>query len=238
MSFTPKLRWALLTGAAEADIYQGEILNLLARRQVPFRILGKGPWKAEETQNLVAILCSEAWCSRRHSARVAVEICRARRTADCSEHLGETNRRILSHDLEDDYVLVRCGSGRLAWSREAWQDPYRVAESIHLLMSRRNDLFRLGNGASMSVRCTGSSDGRMMLIQLVSFDRRAGRVPVSLWVKPKFRAARLWKLGSNEPMPLSSKTRARRPRVLVATIHYLCGSGAGKLIGLVRQESC
>jgi hypothetical protein len=112
---------------------------------------------------------------------------------------------VLSHDLEDDYLLVRFGSGRLAWSREAWQDPYHVAEAVHLLISRRNDLFRLGNGASMSVRCTGSSDGRMMLIQLVSFDRRAGRVPVSLWVKPKFRRARLWKLGSNEPVPVSSK---------------------------------
>jgi hypothetical protein len=112
---------------------------------------------------------------------------------------------VLSHDLEDDYVLVRCGSGRLAWSREAWQDPYRVAESVHLLMSRRNDQFRLGNGASMSARCTGSSDGRMMLIQLVSFDRRAGRVPASLWVKAQFRTARLWKLGSNEPITLSPK---------------------------------
>jgi hypothetical protein len=72
-------------------------------------------------------------------------------------------------------------------------------------MSRRNDLFRLGNGASMSVRCTGSSDGRVMVIQLVSFDRRASRLPVSLWVKPQFRTARLWKLGSNEPMTLSAK---------------------------------
>jgi hypothetical protein len=73
-------------------------------------------------------------------------------------------------------------------------------------MSRRNDLFRLGNGASMSVRCTGSSDGKRMLIQLVSFDRRASRVPVSLWVKPQFRTARLWKLGSDEPMALSART--------------------------------
>jgi len=63
----------------------------------------------------------------------------------------------------------------------------------------------LGNGASMSVRCTGSSDGRMMLIQLVSFDRRAGRVPVSLWVKEQFRTARLWRVGSNEAASLSSK---------------------------------
>ena len=103
-------------------------------------------------------------------------------------------------------------------------------------MSRRNDLFRLGNGASMSVRCTGSSDGRMMLIQLVSFDRRAGRVPVSLWVKSQFRTARLWKLGSNEPMILSRQARAGRPGVLVATVHYLCGGGAGKLRELVCKN--
>jgi len=72
-------------------------------------------------------------------------------------------------------------------------------------MSRRNDLFRLGNGESMSVYCAGSADRRMTVMHLVNFDRRARRAPVSLWVKPHFRAARLWKLGSSEPITLSAK---------------------------------
>ena len=142
----------------------------------------------------------------------------------------------MSHDLEDDYLLVRFGSGRLAWSREAWQDPYRVAEAVHLLMSRRNDLFRLGNGASMSVRCTGSSDGRMMLIQLVSFDRRVrpgsgvslGEIAVSYSATLEAGFER-----TDDPF---GQARAGRPRVLVATVHYLCGGGAGKLRELVCKN--
>ena len=202
----PKAALGIAAGDADAQAFmQGEILNLLGRRQVPFRILGKGPWKVEETQNLAAILCSEAGVPDATQRGLLLEFAEHGRLLIVPNTWEKPTGAVLSHDLEDDYVLVRCGSGRLAWSREAWQDPYRVAESVHLLMSRRNDLFRLGNGASMSVRCTGTSDGRMMLIQLVSFDRRAGGVPVCLWVKAPFRTARLWKLGSNEPITLSSK---------------------------------
>ena len=112
---------------------------------------------------------------------------------------------VISHNPEDDYALARIGHGRIAWARESWQDPYRVAEEIHLLMSRRNDLFRLGNGSSISVYCTGSSDGKMTLFHLVNFDRRVSRNPVSLWVRQQFRTARLWKMGSSEPMTLSAR---------------------------------
>ena len=202
----PKAALGITAGDADAEAFmQGEILNLLGRRQVPFRILGNGPWKVEETQNLAAILCSEAGVPDATQRGLLLQFAEHGGLLIVPDTWEKPTGAVVSHDLEDDYVLVRCGSGRLAWSREAWQDPYRVAESIHLLMSRRNDLFRLGNGASMSARCTGSSDGRMMLIQLVSFDRRAGRVPVSLWVKSQFRTARFWKLGSNEPITLSSK---------------------------------
>jgi len=202
----PKAALGIAAGDSGAQAFmQGEILNLLGRRQVPFRILGKGPWKVEETQDLVAILCSEAGLPDATQRGVLLKFAERGGLLIVPNTWEKPTGAVLSHDLEDEYVLVRFGSGRLAWSREGWQDPYRVAESVHLLMSRRNDLFRLGNGASMSVRCTGSSDGRLMLIQLVSFDRRAGRVPVSLWVKEQFRTARLWRVGSNEAASLSSK---------------------------------
>ena len=202
----PKAALGIAAGDANAEAFmQGEILNLLGRRQVPFCTLGKGPWKVDETENLVAMLCSEAGFPDATQRGLLLKFAERGGLLIVPNTWEKPTGAALSHDLEDDYLLVRFGSGRLAWSREAWHDPYRVAEAIHLLMSRRNDLFRLGNGASMSARCTGSPDGRMMLIQLVSFDRRAARVPVSLWVKPKFRAARLWKLDSNEPMTLSAK---------------------------------
>jgi hypothetical protein len=71
-------------------------------------------------------------------------------------------------------------------------------------MSRRNDLFRLGNGTSMNAYCTTSADGKSTVVHLVNFERRASRNPISLWVKDPFRWARFWKLGANEPVPLSA----------------------------------
>lgn len=202
----PKAALGIVSEDGDGEAFmQGEILNLLGRRQVPFRILGKVPWKAEETQNLVAVLCSEANPPNHTQRGSLLDFAKQGGLLIVPNTWEKPAGPILSHDLEDDYAIVRLGNGRMAWSREAWQDPYRVAEAVHLLMSRRNDLFRLGNGASISVRCKGSADGRRMLIQMVSFDRRASRVPVSLWVRPQFRTARLWKLGSNESMALSAR---------------------------------
>jgi hypothetical protein len=202
----PKAALGIATGDGDAQAFmQDEILNLLGRRQVPFRILDKGPWNGEETQDLVAILYSGANPPDPTQRGFLLKFAERGGLLVVPNTWEKPAGADLSHNLEDDYALFRLGNGRIAWSREAWQDPYRVAEAVHLLMSRRNDLFRLGNGASISVRCTGSSDGRRMLIQLVSFDRRGSRIPVSLWVKPRFRAARLWKLGSNKPVTLSAK---------------------------------
>jgi hypothetical protein len=201
----PKAALGVATGAAETDVsMQGEILNLLGRRQVPFRILGKSRWQVAETQDLVAILCSDT-NPPEDTQRGLLKFAEHGGLLIVPNSWKRPDGPVVSHDLEDDYALVRCGNGRMAWARESWQDPYRVAQEVHLLMSRRNDLFRLGNGASIAVCCTGSSDGRRTLIQLVSFDRRASRMPVSLWVKPHFRAARLWMLDSSEPMRLQAK---------------------------------
>ena len=131
-------------------------------------------------------------------------------------------------------LLDRVGSGRMAWAREAWQDPYRVAEEVHLLMSRRNDLFRLGNGASMSVCCTGSPDGRMMVMQLVSFDRRASPGSGVSLGETAFPCSATLEAGFERTDDPFRQARARRPRVLVATFHYLRGGGTGKL----RERMC
>ncbi|HEU0005139.1 MAG TPA: hypothetical protein VFS12_04015 [Terriglobia bacterium] len=202
----PKAALGIAAMDSDAQAFMnGEILNLLGRRQLPFRILGKGPWKSEETQGLVAILCADVDLPSATQRAFLLEFAEQGGLLIVPNTWERPGGPLVYHDLEDAYSLHRVGSGRVALARESWQDPYRVAEEIHLLISRRNDLFRLGNGASMSVYCTGSSDGRMTLIHLVNFDRRASRSPVSLWVKQHFRAARLWKLGASESIALSAK---------------------------------
>ena len=201
----PKAALGIAAGDSEAQGFmQGEILNLLSRRQVPFRILGKG-WKAEETRDLVAILCADTDPPSATQRVLLLKFAEQGGLLIVPNTWERPDGAVVSHDLEDAYALHRIGRGRVACAREAWQDPYRVAEEVHLLMSRRNDLFRLGNGASMSVYCAGSADGRMTVLHLVNFDRRARPAPASLWVKQHFRKARLWKLGSNEPMVLSAR---------------------------------
>ena len=202
--FGPKAALGIAAGNSEAlGFTQGEILNLLNRRQVPFRILGKG-WKAEETRDLVAILCADTDPPSATERVLLLKFAEQGGLLIVPDIWKRPDGAVVSHDLEGAYALHRIGRGRVACAREAWQDPYRVAEEVHLLMSRRNDLFRLGNGASLIVYCSGSADGRMTVLHLVNFDRRARPAPASLWVKQHFRKARFWNLGSNEPLVLST----------------------------------
>ena len=105
--------------------------------------------------------------------------------------------------LDGRYRLRNHGSGWVAVAQAEWRDPYLLAEEIHLLVSRRNDPFRLGNGFSMSLYSTISPDRQHTVVHLINSDGRARRSPVSLWVKQPFRRARFWQLGADEAVALS-----------------------------------
>jgi hypothetical protein len=204
--FRPKAALGLVSTDTSAHAFmEGEILNLLSRRLVPFRILAQSPWNLEETRDLVAVLYTDANPPSAGMLQSLVGFAERGGLLIVPNTWEQPAAAAISHDLKEQYALYRVGLGKLAIARETWQDPYPLAEEAHLLMSRRSDVFRLGNGASMSVYCASSADGKTMLIHLTNFDRRGSRVPVSLWVKQPFRTARLWKLGSSEPVALPAR---------------------------------
>ncbi len=88
------------------------------------------------------------------------------------------------------FHLFRCGKGRVAASREGWEDPYLMAQDVHLLMSRRHDLVRLFNPGSILCWPALSPDRSRMLVHLLNYSRMgaAHDVVVQTWAPLKSAA--------------------------------------------------
>ncbi len=93
--------------------------------------------------------------------------------------------------------------------RPASDDPYQVAVETHLKLSRRNDLIRLWNGASMNASYTAASGGRKHLVQVLNYAASNPSMPVTLGLAHSYRAAQVVTLDHPKPEELRiTKVRA------------------------------
>lgn len=82
-------------------------------------------------------------------------------------------------------------SGRIfRQSVDKWEDPYLMAEHIHLTVGREHDVLRLYNATSANVHYVVSPDGRRGVAHLFNFGRTLR--DVTLAVNRKWRTARLY----------------------------------------------
>lgn len=81
------------------------------------------------------------------------------------------------------FLIHRCGKGRVALSRSDWEDPYLLAQDVHLLMSRRHDVVRLFNPGSILCWPVRPPDRRRLFVHLLNYSRHgaAHDVAVQTW---------------------------------------------------------
>ena len=89
------------------------------------------------------------------------------------------------------FDLYSSGKGRLAISKQDFDDPWILARDAHLLMSRRWDSIRLFNAGSMLAFHAAAPAGRTSIVHLLNYTCRASAHPVSLQVPAGVRAVRL-----------------------------------------------
>ena len=96
----------------------------------------------------------------------------------------------------------RVGKGRLAVSKTSHPDPFMIARDVHMLLGRTYDVARFFNLSAFLSHCTVSPDRRQELVQIVSFAIRFANDVATVWVPGKYASARLWSMGSANPSPL------------------------------------
>jgi hypothetical protein len=179
-----------------------EVLNLLSRRQLQYKIVEKSAAPSVSLHSLKAVLWVD---SVEPSAAVKS---RFRGFVEQGGLLiapklwwplksSPTSGGILGH-----YRVYRIGRGSHAVPAEEMVDPYEISVDAHMLMSRRNDLVRVFNVSACNALLTTDAQSGKQLVQVLNY-ASAGRPDLaSVWVRTASRSAKLWALGAAEPVTL------------------------------------
>jgi hypothetical protein len=161
-----------------------ELLNLAARRNLPWRaVLGQNLDEAALRGAAAVVYIDQAPLEDPLQQRLE-RFVREGGLLVCLEEAAGALRGAQPTGAEHPRMrILRFGKGRLAVSRSGWDDPYLLAQDVHLLMSRRRDVVRLFNPGSLLCWPVISPDRRRLLVHLLNYSRHgaAHDVIVQTW---------------------------------------------------------
>jgi len=187
-----------------------ELLNLLARRPLPFRILENARGAALPLEGLKAVIYADQQPPEAPLRERLLAFARAGGLLVTGPQWGAREGAPAPGDVYERFTVWRTGKGRLAIAKEELSDPYLAALDVHLLLGHEHDLLRLWNGGSLNVYYTSSpAAGRSGLLQLVNYTTRRAAHPVTVGLAQPYKKARFWDLGADSPRPLEIQAAAR-----------------------------
>ena len=192
--------------AGANEFIAGELLNLLARRQVGYRIILSRLASLAATQGLSALLYAAQSAPAGEVLGVLISFARAGGLAILpAAAAASVPPGPVEPDAQAGFQVRGVGQGRLAVARENWDDPYTLARDVHMLISRRHDHLHLYNAPSINSYSTVAAGGGAV-VHLLNYSLRPPASPVTLAVRTRYRQARLWILGAGEPAALDAST--------------------------------
>ena len=148
----------------------GECLNLLARRQVGYRLAAPG--------DLAALhgVGAAAWVSRKPLPY----------------------EKYLPWIRDGGTLIVRGGAnsraegrGRVIGRAETWDDVYAATAGIHLALTRRFDVLRLWNAGSFNSHYQVDPGGHRGVVHLINYAGNRGSDDTSIWLARRWKKATL-----------------------------------------------
>ncbi len=178
-----------------------EVLNLMARRQLPCRVLEAGQLKEAALDELKAIVCMDQPPPAGEPRAKLLEFVRNGGLLLAGK--GWSDGKGGPDGEHPRFSLRSVGKGRLAVSKEDSPDPYLVALDAHMLLSRANDLLRLYNVSSIVTNLTIPPAGSRAILHLLNFSGRPGGHPPVVWLRQPYRKAMVWRMESEEAQQVS-----------------------------------
>ena len=180
-----------------------ETLNLMVRRNVPFRIIEKAKLATAPLTGYKALISVDDAMPEPAARKRLLDFARQGGALLVSQSWkGEGGTPTgAAHPRLD---LRKLGNGKFAVCKDETPDPYMVARDIHVLLSRVNDLSRFFNLSAFLSAHTARPGGASALLQITNF-ASATRLAVSqvtVWFPQQYREARMWTLGSEAPVAL------------------------------------
>lgn len=165
-----------------------EFLNLAARRNLTWRATLPQGLNEDALRGAAAVVCVDPSPLERTVLERLERFVRQGGLLVCLDSVRGVLRGLQpGAGAHPRFLLFRCGKGRVAASRSDWEDPYLMAQDVHLLMSRRHDIVRLFNPGSILCWPVISPDRSRLLVHLLNYSRRgaAHDVVVQTWTPVK-----------------------------------------------------
>jgi hypothetical protein len=180
----------------------GEVLNLLNRRQVQFRVVARSRMSSASTQGLQAILWMDKETPSDEQRSKLLAFAQRGGLAIAAEYWGPREARPIKKDPSLHYNVYRIGQGQIAVAEEGFSDPYQVAVDTHLLVSHRHDLVRLYNPDATNCHWSISPDHAQRLVQVINYSANPADY-VTVWVNDgRVSSARLFRPETSVPPTL------------------------------------
>jgi len=178
----------------------GEILNLMARHDLMFRPI----WSQRATESSFSGLKAVVYADSRPPAQdlrqLLIAFVKAGGLLVAGLSWGTDSGRAAA-GRHPRFDLWAFGKGRMAIAREDFADPYRVAVDTRILLSHANDLVRFYNsGSTGGTQYTASPDGKHALLQVLSYGGSRAAGLMTVWLRGRHSAARLWRIGVAGPV--------------------------------------
>jgi hypothetical protein len=188
--------------SGDNELLSEEVLNLACRRQLQFRVILKARCSEKSLAGLKAVLYVDLQPPETKLRGQLLKFVEAGGLLITTPVWGKKDGVVLSESFDGNYLLFQSGRGRLAVAREVPQDPFELAAEVQLLLSRRNDLIRVGNGFALI--CFYSVDLKTGhgLAQMVDYSGWVSTEAVSIWMNCSNGGGKFWNLTSDLPANL------------------------------------
>jgi hypothetical protein len=187
----------------------GEVLNLAARRPLPIRILEKSGAVKASFEGLKAIIYPDQQPPGPELLKKLMAFVRSGGLLIAGPKWPVVEGAPAAGDTYERFQVRAVGKGRLAAAKEELLDPYLLVMDAHLLLSHRQDPLHFFNAGTTNSYYTASPDGRQALVQIVNYAMRVAGHPISFTTQERYRAARMWTLGSATPAALEVQPAGR-----------------------------
>jgi hypothetical protein len=171
-----------------------EVVNLLSRRNILYRIVERGRGGEADLHGLATVLLLD----ETPPARDLVEklFVFAERGGTLIAPPGWEARGVSAATSYPGYRFLRHGSGRVIIAREPFADPYAVVEDVFGLTPHAHDPVRVYNPGVSQLHYLASDDGGAAVLHMLRYSRRAFETDTSIWFRRPWASARMWELAA------------------------------------------
>jgi len=175
--------------AGDNEFFSHELLNLMARAGLHYRIVLKDRLSAGSFEGLRAISYTDATPPTADLRRQILAFVESGGLLIAAPQWGEVEGTEVAGAPVTGYKVRAHGKGRIAVAEQDPADPYAWAADAALLVSHRYDLVRFWNSGAASSFYTMSPDRKKALVHLLFFAER-GPDSATVRIAGRYRAAR------------------------------------------------